>query len=132
MSKAVGGAKKGTSVASSPGGKPARRSQRVTLRVAVVAYNDSKRGHSRSFKESTFVVRVSKHGGLLELESELPRGERFMLQHTALKAETECRVVSVTKNPGGKCYVGFEFTDGTVDFWRMSFPPPGARPIHEK
>lgn len=97
--------------------------------MPVLVYTDSARGHAPNFNESTYVARVSAHGGLLELEGELARGERFMLRHVSRSEETECRVVSVTKNPAGKRLVGFEFTEGLVDFWRMSFPPPGARPV---
>jgi hypothetical protein len=117
----------------SPGGKPARRSQRVTLRMPILAFAESGRGHKHNFEEQTYVVRVSAHGGLMELDREVARGDIFMLRHPSHEGEVECRAVSISKNPSfAKKLVGFEFTDGLVDFWRMSFPPPGAKPILER
>lgn len=113
------------------GGKPARRSQRVTLRMRILAFGEKARGHSSSFKEETYVVRVSAHGGMMELEHALERGHIFRLRHTNREDEADCRIVSVSRSQSGKRYVGFEFVDGQVDFWRISFPPPGARPILE-
>lgn len=114
------------------GGKPLRRSQRVTLRMPLLVFAGRGQGHANDFQESTHVLRVSAHGGLLELEQGLQRGDKFMLRHDNRNDETECRVVSISKSQAGKRLVGFEFTNAKVDFWRMSFPPPGARPILEK
>jgi len=112
--------------------KPSRRSQRVTLRMPLLAIGERSQGHGAEFKEATYAVRVSAHGGQMELEQGLQRGETFLLRHTTRQEQIECRVVSISKSQAGKRLVGFEFTDGLVDFWRMSFPPPGARPIIER
>ncbi len=121
-------------VASRPlaGGKPGRRSQRVTLRMRILAFGSKSHGHSAEFEEQTYVVRVSAHGGMMELEHALEQGDIFRLRHANREDETDCRIVSVSKSQSGKRYVGFEFVDNKVDFWRISFPPPGARPILEK
>lgn len=100
--------------------------------MPLLAFGERAQGHSHEFKESTFVVKVSAHGGQLELEQGLGRGDKFMLRHANRTDQVECRVVSIAKSKTGKRLVGFEFTGGLVDFWRMSFPAPGARPIHEK
>lgn len=115
------------------GSKPVRRSQRVNLRIPVVAYGHPACKHPAAFEESTYVVRVSAHGGQLELARDLERGDCFMLRYADRPDEqTECRVVNISKTQSGARLLGFEFTRGLVDFWRMSFPPPGARPILER
>ena len=114
-----------------PAGKSPRRSQRVNLRMPVVAFGEATRNH-KPFEESTFVVRVSAHGGQIELAEGLQRGDCFMLRHTSrADDQVECRVANVSKPSNGVRLVGFEFTDGLVNFWRMSFPAPGAKPIIE-
>jgi len=100
--------------------------------MPLLAFGERSQNHGAQFEESTYVVRVSAFGGLLELEQGLQRGQTFMLRHTNREDQTECRIVSISKSQSGKRLVGFEFTDSRVDFWRMSFPPPGARPIIEK
>jgi hypothetical protein len=116
----------GTARAKSP-----RRSQRVNLRIPIVAFGDPNRKHT-GFEESTCVVRVSAHGGQLELEQGLQLGDCFVLRHRGRREEqVECRVVNLSRDKTGQRLVGFEFTGGRIDFWRMSFPPPGARPILE-
>ena len=99
----------------------------------MVASAQKEAGHKTTFTEETYVVRVSAHGGLLELEQEVAKGDLFRLRHASQTDEVECRVVSIAKNPAfAKRLVGFEFTDGLVNFWRMSFPPPGAKPVLER
>ncbi len=113
-------------------GKPMRRSQRLTLRVAVQVLAERARGHAVNFRESTHVARVSAHGGLLELEGELAKGDTFTLRHLKLEQEIECRVVSIARAPqggSGKKFVGFEFVGEHGNFWKISFPAHGARPI---
>ncbi len=117
----------------SPGGKPMRRSQRVTLRMPIQAYARKAFGHAREFEEKTHLVRVSAHGGQMELEQAVARGDCFMLRHPSHTEEVECRVVSIARNPAfAKPLIGFEFTNSQIDFWRISFPAPGAKPILEK
>ena len=41
----------------------------------------------------------------------------------------ESRVVSVKRDRESKTYVGVEFISADSNFWHMSFPLPGARPL---
>jgi len=114
--------------ASASSGKKLRRSQRVTLRIPLIAYSD--KGHSHphpGYNESIFAIRVSAHGGLLELSGPLQVGDRFILRHVNREEETECRVVSV-QHKLGRRRAGFEFTSGLVNFWGLTFPPADAKP----
>jgi len=128
----AGLARRSLATGSSTSGKPARRSQRVTLRMRILAFASKALGQSADFEEQTYVVRVSAHGGMIELEHGLERGAIFKLRHSKSEEEADCRIVSISKSQSGKRYAGFEFVDGKLDFWRISFPPPGARPILEK
>lgn len=104
-------------------GAKRRRSQRLSLRIPVIAYTDQRRAHAHpGFNETTCVLRVSAYGGLLELAGGLQSGDHFMLRHVNRDEETECRVSYVTKTKSGARVAGFEFTHGLVDFWGVSFP----------
>jgi hypothetical protein len=41
----------------------------------------------------------------------------------------ECRVVSVKRDRENKTYIGVEFISADSNFWHMSFPLPGAKPL---
>jgi hypothetical protein len=41
----------------------------------------------------------------------------------------ESRVVSVRRDRESKTFVGVEFISADSNFWHMSFPLPGARPL---
>lgn len=109
--------------------RKARRSQRVALRIPVIAYSDASRSQPHpKFEETTLVVRVSAHGGLLESSGPLRVGDRFMLRHVNRDEKAECRAVFVQNGTFGRKLAGFEFTGGPLNFWGVSFPPPDARP----
>jgi len=105
-----------------------RRSQRLSLRYPLVAYSYSETTGKMRFHESTHTVRVSAHGGMIPLNSELSFGETFILKHTARHEEHPCKVVFLgSDNKSGKSLVGFEFTAGEPDFWHIYFPPMTAK-----
>ena len=101
-----------------------RRSQRLSLRYPLVAYSYSEMTGKMRFREATHTVKVSAHGGMIPLDSEVSYGETFMLKHTARLEEHPCKVVFLgSDSKTGKSLVGFEFTAGEPDFWHVYFPP---------
>jgi len=48
-------------------------------------------------------------------------------ENTSRSAET--RVAHVRRDRDGKRMVGLEFVNPETNFWKMTFPIPGARPL---
>ncbi len=104
--------------------KTKRRSQRLSLKYPLVAYSYSEITGKMRFREGTYTVKVSAHGGMIPLDAQLAFGEMFMLKHTARDEEHPCKVVYLgSDGKTGKSLVGFEFTHGEPDFWHIYFPP---------
>ena len=99
---------------------------------AVVSIQMEVRGVSESevpFKFSTRTISVSAHGGVILLEAPLPVGQRFELLNEFNRRTATCRVVSVRGTKDGKIYGAFELHCPEGNFWSMSFPAAGARPM---
>jgi hypothetical protein len=43
--------------------------------------------------------------------------------------KVEARVASIQRKRDGKTYVGVEFLSSEINFWNMTFPLPGAKPL---
>jgi hypothetical protein len=71
--------------------KNKRRSQRLILRVPVVAYQAQSPGQSLS--EETYTLVISAHGALINLENKISPYESVLLKHAISGEEQECRVV---------------------------------------
>lgn len=106
-----------------------RRSQRVTLRVPVVV-SESETGNRVNI-ERTHTIAVNRHGGLIALHAKVSQGQSLLLTNTATRVSKECRVVYLGPNNLDKRQVGIEFMDPLTDFWNISFPAPGSKPIAE-
>ncbi len=106
-----------------------RRSQRLTLRVPIVV-SESETGN-RIHIERTHTIAVSRYGGLIALRADVSRGQNLLLTNTATRQSKECRVVYLGPNHQEKREVGIEFMDPVTDFWNISFPPPGSKPVPE-
>lgn len=106
-----------------------RRSQRVTLRVPVVV-SASKTGNGINF-ERTHTIAVSRYGGLIALHGSVSPGQNLLLTNSSTRESKECRVVYLGPNNLDKRQVGIEFVDPVTDFWNISFPAPGSKPILE-
>jgi hypothetical protein len=99
---------------------------------AVVSIQMEASGVSESnvpFKFSTRTISVSQHGGVILLEGPLPVGHRFDLLNEFNNRKATCRVVSVRLNKDGKLHGAFELHCPEGNFWSMSFPAAGARPM---
>lgn len=90
--------------------------------------------HGHTVKGDPFTVEtrshtVSLHGASIELERNVVLGEILQLENEKTRERAEGKVVTIRHARDGKTYVGVEFTDRDVNFWHMSFPVPGAKPL---
>jgi hypothetical protein len=99
-----------------------RRSQRLTLSVAVIAYRLSK--HGAPFYEGTHTLVVSAHGALINLAANVATDQRFILKNALSGQEQTCRIVFRKKKLFRPTEVGIEFQQPAPKFWRVAFPPP--------
>lgn len=99
---------------------------------AVVSIQMEVRGLSETdvpFKFSTRTVSVSQHGGVILLEAPLPVGQQFQMVNEFNNRKAICRVVSVRLGKDGKLHGAFELHCPEGNFWSMTFPAAGARPM---
>lgn len=108
-----------------------RSERRRTPRVAIFAnltIEGSTDGNEK-FKVHTHTLSVSGHGGLTILETTVVVGQILLLTNEKSRQKTECRVVSLRPRLDGKTFVAFEFVSPSVNFWKMSFPVLGTKPL---
>jgi len=72
---------------------------------------------------------VSQHGVLIELGVIVSLGDLLQLENERTREKAEGKIVTIRHSRDGKTYVGVEFTDQNINFWHMSFPVPGAKPL---
>jgi hypothetical protein len=72
---------------------------------------------------------VSLHGASIELEPGVALGDLLQMENERTREKVEGKVVTIRHSRDGKTYVGVEFTDQNINFWHMSFPVPGAKPL---
>jgi len=108
-----------------------RVERRRTARVAVFAdltiqgFTDS----NEKFKVQTRSLSVNGHGGLTVLDVPVSVGQTLFLVNENSRQKAECKVVSLRPGDDGKTIVAFEFTSPHVNFWKVFFPPAGAKPL---
>ena len=106
-----------------------RVERRRTARVSVFA-DLTVQGideQNERFKVRTRSLSVSGHGGLTVLDVPVTVGQTLLLVNDHSKQKAECRVVSLRPGGNGKTIVAFEFLAPAANFWKMFFPPAGAR-----
>jgi hypothetical protein len=102
--------------------KRRRRSQRLILRVPVIAYRSQRLGSA--FSEGTHTLVVNAHGALINLEAKVAVHEKVLLKHALSGEEQECRVVFTRgSSVVGPIEVGVEFRRPAPNFWQIAFPP---------
>ena len=104
-----------------------RRTARVALSVDLIVHGNTE--HDEAFKVEARTVSVSGHGGLMVLDPEVALGQKLMLINMNSGQKAECKVVSTKTAREGKRLVAFEFTSAELNFWKMSFPAAGAKPL---
>jgi hypothetical protein len=98
-----------------------RRSQRVTLQVAVLVRANLADG--RCVQVQAFTSVVNAHGGLLESPIRLENHQRILIINPHSREDIGCTVVRV-EGPRSALYeVAFEFDRRSSRFWPISFLP---------
>lgn len=107
--------------------KERRRTQRVALTVPLAVHGQSDEGEK--FCAHTNSVSVSHHGAAFEMAQIVVAGQALKLVNENNNRKVECHVVDVHRRRDGKVFVGVEFHAAEANFWQMTFPKPGARPL---
>ena len=108
-----------------------RVERRRTPRVAVFA-NLIIQGYDEDNEKFRIQARshsVSGHGGMTILDTAVVLGQTLLVTNESSGQKTECRVVSVRTATDGKHVVAFEFIAPNANFWNMTFPVKGAKPL---
>jgi c-di-GMP-binding flagellar brake protein YcgR len=108
-----------------------RIERRRTPRIAVFA-DLTVQGYTENnekFKVQTRSLSVSGHGGMIMLDEVLTVGQMLLVTNENSGQKTECKVVSRRSGSDGKSIVAFEFLSRDTNFWKISFPAKGAKPL---
>lgn len=113
-----------TKVSSRNGGVPSglRRSKRVIVDVPLVIRGVADDEHP--FREETFTLTVSAHGGLLVLENKVALGQTIVLMNPKNWDEREATVAFLGPPYAGLATVGVQFSRPAPEFWAIDSPPP--------
>jgi len=107
--------------------KERRRTLRVMLTVPLKVRGVDVGGAPFSVETNSHTV--SRHGVLIELGVIVSLGDLLRLENERTREKIEGKVVTIRHSRDGKTFVGVEFTDQNINFWHMSFPVPGAKPL---
>jgi hypothetical protein len=107
--------------------KERRRTVRVMLTVPLTVHGRSVNGER--FTVETRSHTVSLHGGSIELDLGVELGEILELENGRTQEKVAGKIVTIRRSRDGKTYVGLEFVNQEINFWHMSFPLPGAKPL---
>lgn len=102
---------------------------RVNLSVPLAVHGESEEGEK--FCVHTQSSCVSQHGAMMEFNGIVVMGQVLKLVNENSNRKAEARVVSVQRRRDGKTYVGVEFVSAEINFWHMTFPIPGAKPLRK-
>jgi hypothetical protein len=98
----------------------ARRSGRITRRIAILLFGYDEEGHT--FSERTHTVVLSRHGaGILSTHRFTPEQE-LILRVEETNREAEVRVVGEIATDGNLHTYGVAFLNKNLDFWQTDFP----------
>src|SRR6516164_1696970 len=104
-----------------------RRTLRVALSVPVVVHGQNEQGEKFCVRAMTRAV--NQQGALLVMDEAVVPGQSLLLVNENTSRSAETRVAHVRRDRDGKRYVGVEFVNPDANFWKMTFPMPGARPL---
>ena len=107
--------------------KERRRTLRVCITVPITVHGQDESGDNCRVKAKS--QSVNRHGALLQIDQPVVVGQMLILVNENSDRTVECRVVSVKRDRENKTHVGVEFISADSNFWHMSFPLPGARPL---
>jgi hypothetical protein len=104
-----------------------RRTLRVTLTLPVIVHGVNDQGEKFCVRVST--RSINKQGAQLVMDEPVVAGQDLLLVNENTNRSIESRVVYAKKERDGHFYVGVEFTNAESNFWKMTFPVPGARTL---
>ena len=109
--------------------KDRRRSQRVSIQIAVIVRTEAQ-GHEHA-EVQAFTSEVSAHGGRLELPLKLTTNQKITLVSPHIGSEMSCRVVRVDGSTKTCSTIAFEFSQCSPQFWLISFVPKDWGPMEK-
>jgi hypothetical protein len=104
-----------------------RRTLRVAMALPVIVHGQNEMGEK--FCVRTMTRSINQQGALLALEEMVVPGQALLLVNENTSRSMETRVANLKRDRDGKTYVGLEFVNPEANFWKMTFPVPGARPM---
>lgn len=104
-----------------------RRTARSSMTMNVLAYGQSEGGEK--FKFWTKTTSVAAHGGVMQMEARLAVGQVFQVMNEYNMRKAQAKIVAVRQVRDGALLGAFEFVEDAENFWSMSFPAAGAKPI---
>lgn len=104
-----------------------RRTLRVAMALPVIVHGQNEMGEKFCARAMTYSV--NQQGALLGLEEEVVMGQPLLLVNENTSRSAETRVAHIRRDREGKRFVGVEFLNPDANFWKMTFPTPGARPL---
>jgi len=104
-----------------------RRTLRVAMALPVIVHGENDAGEK--FCVRAITRSINQQGALLTMEEVVVPGQPLKVVNENTSHSTDARVASVRRERDGKLYVGLEFVNPEVNFWMMTFPLPGARPL---
>ncbi len=104
-----------------------RRTLRVAMALPVIVHGQNDLGEK--FCVRAITRSINKQGALLNLEERVVPGQSLLIVNENTSRSMETRVANVSRDREGKAYVGLEFVNPEANFWKMTFPVPGARPL---
>jgi len=90
--------------------------------------------HGQNEMGEKFCVRamtrsINQQGALLAMEEQVVPGQSLLIVNENTSRSMETRVAHIKRDRDGKMYVGLEFVNPDANFWKMTFPTPGAKPM---
>jgi PilZ domain-containing protein len=98
-----------------------RRSQRILVEVPVRV--SGRNSHGSPFEEDTQTLAISAHGALLNLATQVNKGDRVTLFNARTESTAECAIAYVTGLQKDRQQVGVQFVLPYPAFWHVAFPP---------
>ena len=109
--------------------KERRRTLRVNLSVPLSVHGETDEG--AKFCTHTVSQSINQHGAMMEMTEVVLVGQVLHLVNENSNRKVDCRVVSVQRKRDGKTYIGVEFLTAETNFWHMTFPMPGQKPLRK-
>jgi hypothetical protein len=104
-----------------------RRTLRVALALPVIVHGQNEMGEK--FCVRAITSSVNQQGALIAMEEMVVPGQPLLIVNENTSRSAETRVANVRRERDGRLYVGLEFVNMDTNFWKMTFPVPGARPM---